>query len=460
MDEPLFARGFTITRAGDAPHADWIRREIGDWTLAHDTRVPFHSARSGTARVAVLGFALDTASWVDGQVAVRVAAAALGVGENAFLDVIDGWSGRHLIVWSRGGGQPHVMTDATGMRTCFFTRSGELMAASHAPLLARLAAAGRARYTFLRHPRFPRGIFHYPGRLTPWREVVFLTPNTALSLDGGDVRRVWPRAQLGERAVDEAAGIVTELTSGQMRFLVDTGRPVAVSLTGGLDSRTTLAASREVAGDLDFFTYCAPGNPANEDDLAVARTIADAAGITHRVIELPADSAGEDERIMRALAENTFLQHLFVLAAAYRREFSQETIHVRSNIAEVARRGLDKHGRDLPFTKPAHMARTWKGMRHDVESVAAFDEWADAVSFWEVEEIDLLELFHWEHRIQCWHGCLILESDIAFDTHAPLNSRVILETLLSVPLKDRRRASVFSTIIGNQWPEVAGIRRV
>ncbi len=457
MDDPLFARGFTLKRGPHAPRQGWTTREVGAWQLAHDDRVPFHSARSGSAEVAVLGLSLDTETWTDGQEAASRAAAALTKGEAEFFDVIDAWAGRHLICWSRDGAQPHVMTDAVGMRTCFFTRSGELMLASHAPLLAGMTRATRAQHSFVRSPRWRRAS-SYPGRITPWREIVFLTANTALALATGTVRRVWPRRPIVERSVDEAAERAAELISGQMKFLADSGRPLVVSLTGGIDSRTTLAAAREISDRIECFTYCAPGDPANEEDAEIAQAIAAALGLAHRIVTIEADSDKRDEETMRALQQGSFIEHLHWLAVAYRREFSQNTIHVRSNVAEVGQRRFDKEGRGMRFTSPAHIARTWNAMRDDVEAVAAFDEWTEAVGFWEVAEVDHLDLFHWEHRLSCWIGRLLLESDVAFDSHSVFNSRAVLEALLSVSTEDRRLARVFEAIIEAEWPALAEFR--
>lgn len=446
-----FARGFTLTQeSGRAPHANWIERNICGWVLAHDPRVSFRQATVGHASVSVLGMVIDTATWADEDAAVARAAEALDRSEDAFLDVTDCWAGRYLIVW-RKNGRVSVMTDATGMRTCFFTMEGPLQLASHCQVAARLAGLPRADLAFRRESR-RRVIraWYLPGRVTPWAGVVFLTPNIALDLGNRALRRVWPRRQLAQRSLDDATSRLAENLTGQMHWLTRSGRPIVVSLSGGLDSRTTLAASRFVASQFTFFTY------RSKADLRIASRIADTVGLRHIEVAIPPKLQPEDEIVRRNVLANSPLIHYPKAAVMYRRLFPSDALHVRSNVAGVGRQFFHEKGTDNKLKGPEDMAAVWRRMQDVPECVAAFEEWAKAVKFWDVSEVDRLDLFLWEHRLPCFQGCVLLESDVAFDTHTPFNCRTVLENMLSVPAYARREGVVFKLLIDGAWPEISG----
>lgn len=71
----------------------------------------------------------------------------------------------------------------------------------------------------------------------------------------------------------------------------------------------------------------------------------------------------------------------------------------------------------------------------------------------DVEGYEPLDLFYWEHRMVSWFNKVLLESDVAHDTHILVNSRVILRIMLSVPEPDRRSGRVLDHLVALAWPE-------
>jgi hypothetical protein len=455
-EDMLYARGFTLSRdPEERPHRAWRVHEIGGWFLSYDPRLDFSHGGAEESAVAVLGLAIDTDTWSDQDDTARHAASALERGEDELFDLLDAWAGRHLIVWSKGG-RVSVMTDATAMRTCFFNLEGELRVASHASLVAELAEAPRRDLPFAAHRRFRKGVHYFPGRITAWEGVVFLTANTVLDLESREVRRVWPRRSLPERSIEAAVEELSGRLPAQFEWLTATGRPVVVSITGGGDSRVTVAASRSEAEQLSYFTYYRRTSEVQVSDVRIASQIAATLGLRHIELPVPEDLGPSGEVTKEALQVNSFLSHFRAGAELYRRTFPAEAIHVRSNVAEVGRRFFEKSARAVPITHPKSMARVWRRMEDDADAVAAFAEWSDAVGFLDVAEVDPLDLFYWEHRMPCWHGSVVLESDVAFESHSLFNSRAVLENLLSVPQEARRKGELFTRFVATAWPELAG----
>lgn len=454
-EDRRLARGYLLSKDDRVtPHDGWLSRRVGSWQLWHDPRLTFASASTGTAWVAVLGFLVDTATWEDDHaVVLKDAAAALDRAEEELLARSDLWSGRFLLVYGRNG-RTRLATDATGMRSAFYNLEGPLAVSSHASLVYGDRTPRAKDHSFVHHPNFSRSVGSFPGRLTPWKDVVFLTANTVLDLETRQLVRVWPRSPLAVLDVETAADRVAENIRRQVDRLLLAGRSIVASLTAGLDSRVSLAATRQARRDITYFTYFRQENRVDRLDLRLAREIAAAMGISHESLEIPKDPDADGRATVRALGESSFLRHLPMAAEMYRRAFPPGSIHLRSNVSEIGRRFYDRSGKGVALAHATDMANVWKRMGDEVEAVAAFEEWSDAVAFWEVTEVDPLDLFYWEFRMPVWHGRLLLESDIAFDTYSLFNCREILATLLSVDEEARRNGTVYRAVIERLWPEL------
>ena len=465
---PRFARGFIVSVAAfEPPVQAWVSQEIAGLWISRALEVPLTMARSGGRFVVVIGHFVDTETWLSTEAAVSLAAEALARSEGELLDTTDAWSGRYVVIFGVETDR-HVMTDATGMRSVFYALDGSFILASHCRLVATLTGAGspilNARRTAVRAivpPRRRRLVVSLPGRSTPWPGVVYLTANMVLDIETRRLRRVFPRRPLGVLTTTAASALIAPRLRGQVDALVDSGRPVAISVTGGVDSRVTVAASRDVRDAVRYFTYRVRDVPGNDEDVAAASSIADAMRLPHGVVEVPPSiQPPELDAVMR---EATFLSHGRRIVAAYRAAFSPDTIHIRSNIGEVGRcyYRRSRAGAVMP-TSPtdisaSDLARLWAHGEASEPLVESFAEWMTATSFRGVQDIDALDLFYWEHRMSCWHSNVVLESDFAFDTHSLFNSRWVLERTLSVSIEDRCRGSVFRHLVAEMWPELAAL---
>jgi hypothetical protein len=369
------------------------------------------------------------------------------------------------------------MTDATGMRSAFYALDGPFVLASHARIVARESGAKSSPMVaaYREIVRVPQpisslgGAFRWlvgsgsrnlvmpmPGRCTPWSGVVLLTSNVALDIDTRTLERIFPRRPASQSTPAGAAALIAPRLRRQVTSLLDTGRPVAMSITAGVDSRVSLAASRDVHEAIQYFTYRRGERSA--EDVATASSIAEAFKLDHRVLEI--GPAAEPPALDVAIREATILSHGRALVTAYRLAFSADTIHIRSNIGEVGRCQYRRSA--AAWTVPAaaadisadDLAMLWAHRRVQGPVVEAFDDWMTATHFRDVVDLDPLDIFYWEHRMSCWHSNVVLESDFAFDTHVLFNSRWILERMLSIPAVGRCRGSLFRLLVREMWPEL------
>jgi len=320
--------------------------------------------------------------------------------------------------------------------------------------VAQTIGALRRSHDFTRKPEFKRGVRHYPGRITPYDDVVFLTANTRLELDSLRVERYFPTEDLPSRKTAEAA----KLAAAGMSTIVDLAirnRPTVQSLTAGLDSRVALACSRSVSNQICYFTFSRGRTPSQELDVEVASAIARSLGLRHVTIDRDEceRQVGEDE--LAEMRWNTFLGNAHRLALAYRRQFPDAMLHIRSNVGETGRSVfVQLYGR-IPELTISDMAHVWKGgLEDDPEGLRAFRDFHDAVAFEQIRNYEPLDMLHWEHRIGAWHASALNETDVAFGTISVYNAHFILDYLLSSPLQDRINGRLFHEIIDRAWPRL------
>ena len=460
---PRFARGFVLADGTlEPPVPGWLSERVHGLTLWRAPEVEVARTTCGDTFIALLGLFVDTEGWLPRDAALKAAATALARSESEFLDATDGWSGRYLVIYGDTTAR-QVMTDASGMRSAFYALDGPFVLASHARLVADIvqADAWPANPAFLELHRSGRQnlVLPRPGRTTPWAGVVMLPPNQVLDVEDRRLRRIFPRGPLPMLDPAGAAALVAPALRGQVLSLVATGRPVAMSLTGGLDSRVSLAASRPARHGIRYFTYRRQSRQATEWDVAQASEIAAELGLCYEVIHAPA--AGLARELAEEIKRATILSHGRAIVAAYRRTFRSDTIHVRSNVSGVGsafyrKAWLTDLPRDEKLVTPEMLARIWAHGRPTAQAlVDAFADWMDAIGFHEVEHIDPFDVVYWEHRLASWHANMLLESDFAFDTHVLFNARTILRTLAAVqPVEERRRRSALRLVVANLWPEL------
>lgn len=453
-----YVRGYFLTNQAPleiGPH--WRRMQLGDSTLSWDGRTPFATARLGGKQLVLIGRAfhldLNTASLRD--IATHLLRAHIA-GGSAYNDALYSLAGRYVVV-AHGAEGTYLQTDAAGMRTAYYARTGGTVA-SHAGLAAQLLRNEKASPfgvdKWFRQTNAPT----HPGRHTEYTEVYMLTPNTELNVATAEIHRIGPNPISRVLTAEEAAREVVPLMQKQLAALIREGRPL-MSLTAGLDTRTSLAVSFPMRRDITYFSYVAyrPGRESvSEPDMVFARDLCSDMNLDFQQVTVDGFlSQGPLSNVMKG---NSLRTHSPSIAAAYREQLPADSVHIRSNIYEIGRSFFrNASSKELPELTPREFAnRVIRNKQHASfeDGVAAFEDWIEAVEFGKQEDYDPYDLYYWELRMGRWLPAHQTESDIAHDTYTLVNCRRILELFLSVSLEDRLSAKVFDAIIGLTWPEL------
>ena len=415
-----------------------------------------------TAFVILVGYCFDLRSIERSEADIAMDLLRKGVGEgiDSMLADTDDLVGRYTAICFTGK-RWVVFNDAGAMRSTYFAEDAPIIA-SHSSIIGDLQ--GRAP----RRELFRHYCFGLPGNASPVEGVRVIPPNFELDLESRQLRRFWPRNPRIERPSKVLIGplveVLTRTAGGIARRY-----PPALSLTAGIDSRTTLACFQHVKATVTF-TYLA-GTDA-EVDASIAQKLAAGLGMQHRVLPLVENASGK--ALTAEVSSLVDFKHLPDLTACYRSAFGGGNfIHVRSNLGEIGRAFWRKH----PVMPKRFAATNWPDIatdrrraREPLRDVAVEYMREQMHAFIQLAGYDVSDprnpqllgydgwdLVYWEHRMATWHSQLLLGSDYVFDTAVIFNSRRALELLLSAPFAERLNSKLFHMTIEQLIPQVSDI---
>jgi hypothetical protein len=420
--------------------------------------------RSGSSFIAMIGYCIDLENpgSNEADIVSSLLHRALRDGVDAMLAHTDDLFGRFAAICHIGGDW-RVFADACATRTIYFAEDQPAIA-SHSTILGELVGAAPRMEIFQ----------HYwcalPGNASPCAGVRVLPANFTLDPATRKLRRFWPRSPRRQRSVcdviDEADAIL-----GRTATATASRWKPAISLTAGLDSRLSLSVFYG-AHDLVAFTYHRDAQ--DTADVEIAHRLCQRLGIPHRQLPLVARSQAESVyRLIEAIPDCTFDKHVAPIYLSAFPECNNAVIHVRSSLAEIGRAFWRYHP-GMPTTlDPSNwihvsLAKSTANMPKRAEAAAYLREemqrFFTTVGYDSVDQrspeimgYDVWDLAYMEHRMSTWHAQALSGSDMAFDTSILFNSRRLLELIMSVPLQDRRRATLFRQIIARRCPQIADI---
>ncbi|WP_413378288.1 hypothetical protein [Alkalihalobacillus sp. 1P02AB] len=460
FNELKYKRGYLLTDLHvEIPNSMWVKLNLGKFNLYYDPLNKLELSKYGEDWLVLLGYTIDVKNNTsDSCFIANKLLACLYKSDNEFYEYLDYLSGRHIIIYQLRG-KIKVLSDATGLKSIVYSMNQNVIA-SHVNIVKDLTRAKKdSKIKDEWKKEF--GGYYIPGHYTPYENIYFLTPNTYLDLETKKVIRFFPRENLNLKPVKEVAELISESVRKQFSILsIDFDKKIIFSLTAGMDSRTTLSLCKEITNEIDFFTYYKVFKEDKkrvkslEIDKHVVEDIVYNLGLKHSFLPLRVDEVENDfSDFVKIMSLNSLRPHNFKLAKFYYEKFSDESIHIRSNILEIGRyfyREKIKLPRELTSEG---MASCYSKNATDNKPIQdLFNEYSSHVNMKEIYNYDPYDILYWEYRMGIWHSQLLLESDVSHDTFIPFNSRHILKLFLSVSENHKKNYSVFKEITSSNWP--------
>lgn len=478
LKDKLFCRGFYFSNAkidmeGYPFYHQWNLYETDGCSLAVHPKQQFYVSKKQGTTLLFIGHAYDPiARQSDEQDILSCLNRLLGEDKERFWDKFDNLTGIFTLIIIRDH-KVYLVGDPTGMQTTFYSVRGDrFYISSHTNLLGDLLRLTWDPYVkeLVAYKFFPLLGNSLPGDITQFRSVKRLVPNHYVCFDTMGkkrVRRFFTPYKV-EGTVEELAEQAADILHTNMELISEKWRKPAISLTGGCDSKTTLACTKGLYDRFSYFSYVS--SKPERVDAEAARTICNSLGIDHTIYMIP-----EDDRCYTNLSEIDEI--LFWNSGGIRRSHANDVrkraffadtedfdVEVKSWASEIGRAYYSKrfHGR-MDFGNrptPRRCTTLYKFFLHNRKLVRqtdiVFARYLNRFFRQDRERpIPWQEQFFWEFRVPSWNGLVITgEHRYSYDITIPYNNRKLLTILLGVSIEERIEDVLYKKIRDDRNTEI------
>lgn len=457
MEENLkYPIGFLLTKYDFDNKYGWNQYKLQDnWDLYYSSTNEFTQSMINGNQIIVLGYFFDIR---DGEMEAKfiVDKLLMSIQESydQFLEELAYLSGRFLLILTHNG-EMKLFNDAAGLRNVCFHKYSDIIA-SHDSLVNEVTGNHLKQVYF--NPSEISFSYH-----TRYEFVEKLIPNMSLEINSKKLERYYPMKAYPVRSREEIRAELKYYLSETVKWLDQSGYKPILSLTGGGDSRTSLAILKPIVKRLETFTYLKDTSNANEytkktykNDESIVRSIVDNVNLNHMFFTI-STTEQVDSNIIQTIKHNVMSQHGLNLSYDYYKIFGHEKyMHLRStglfNVGKYIFPNASLKVTEWDIETIAKYVQKWTKIDDTQKNIEHLDHLLKHAQLQDFYNYNPLEILFISYRLIQWHSGVISESDIAFNTMLLLNSRRIVDLMLSYPIEDRIENKLFKDLIDELWP--------
>ena len=433
LDQLRFGKQFFITRSTISQSEFRVWKSVGldnQYCLYYHPELNIASVTTQSVKIIGLGHFLDPTRTQasDSEILSDLGQAAVGFAEleNALARL----GGRWALIATLGRAT-RIYHDAGGLKPVFYCGKAEqgMSVASQPALLAAIGIT-EPDYELRQQYEACAPQVSWPIYAIPYQGVTQLLPNHTLDVQTGKSIRYWPKEPIQSHPVDVLANSMANMLSSIIKAATYRRRCV-MSLTGGYDTRLLLACAYNCLDEIDFFTIKSPYTPYY--DLEIPRKIAKKKNLQYVIIEEETDDAYVD--ILGGNVGDMYHDPSISKAKSFA-VYVGDRFHLTGMTSELNRCYYYKNGMHPAALTADVLSRR---ARFDDNPIArrGIAKWLDeAPSHF---NINLLDLFYWEHRLGVWGSCGLTFREAIIDQIPPMNCREFIQLGLSSEVGDRRK---------------------
>lgn len=381
-----------------------------------------------------------------------------------FLDMLDLLAGRYVIL-IHDGNDTMIFPDATASRTTYYSINFNI-ASSHVHLLNDNISHNRKKYSQ------DIELLGITWDLSPYENIKSITPNTFVNFNTKIKKRFFPRKEnsFNKYNLNEKYSFIEKSMDIIFKYYTSRYKDVTLSLTGGEDSRFTLALAKSFHDDISSFTYTVKENIQFENSLYVDVTSLDQkivkqllnyVPLKHQFIFFDSEDFKLSNSINKILSKNRIVEHLPFLAPYYARIFHNrgDTINIRSSIFGLSRAHYNTMNRKSIIEEIEKSF--YYSMNKYKKNIVSYDIDLDKIFNYGISTLEYdtdfydfhkLDIYFWESRIGRWMPETLNETDNFFETLNIFNARSLIELSLSFNYYDRKSGFLFNELINRNLP--------
>ena len=365
----------------------------------------------------------------------------------------------HYVLFAIKGANGIVLNDVGGLKQVYYylDPKGQTWFTSHASILSKhlnlpfdeeaLHYTHSEKYKKKLEPWFPTDTSPYTG-------VKRLVPNHYLDINTLSQTRFWPVKKLKHYSLVEGTRQVGNLIkgaseAGHNRF------PVAVSLTGGYDSRVVLAGCRDFAQDIEVFTMIYRHLSEKSEDLLIASQIAREMNLKYHYFKCNQEIPTYFVNLYQQNTEGYKTDWMNLVYARYT-NIPQEKVVYKGNLAEAIRCDFWPDG-IYPVEVTVQTLVEASCLGNDPFIYNALEKWMREAESLEKYNYRLLDLFALEVEAGSWQAMSHSIFGIAHEEYSPFANRKLLDISLGVHKRYRSwpKIQFEQEIVKYLWPELA-----
>lgn len=482
--ENLFCRGYLVTDAKiecllEYPfYGLWQSIDLGDYSAYVHPEAKVFSCRAEDRYALLIGHAYDpeTGDINEERILERLLDADAR-GEKERNEIIDSLTGIFVVILIKGR---HFLAeqDCGGQKMLYYGIVQDHVVLTSIPQLAGdvFGLHWDKDIERLRKSKgYHRGSGFLPGDLSPYKELSRMGANTCLRYDekGFHVDRIYPKEIRRECASEEEKHALIEemyrIFSGNISLALKKWPRVSLSLTGGMDSKTSFACAKEHYKEL--FVYSFQSKESESMDAAAAKDICDAAGVEHHLYNIPEDPALiKDYDFLHSVIEHN-TSHLCKLHPNEIRKYiflrrqNDFDVEIKSDISEIGRAYLSRKylnvrlprvlsPRHLTIGQGRYFLEPW-AIRYSDNAYALFMKKTALTD--DINGYSMHDLTYWEVRMSAWAATALASQEYFHEITVPYNNRKLMDMFLSFPEEDRLIDIPHKLLMERGNPEIAAL---
>ncbi len=460
----LFRRQFLITPDPCGPLSHWQHKHVGPYHFyAHpDLELSTVMSADGNVTVTMMGYIIDPNFPERSNADLLNMIVNFANSVERISDYLCTVSGRFVLIV----GTPRetlLFHDPCGLRSVYYTKyEGKIFVGSQ-PLIFKYVMplkVGERYSSYSRSSYVKTHIEHWvPSGCSLFEGIEHLVPNHYLRLLTLEQIRYWPNRKLSQNRVNEALAEASDLLR-RLMLAANNRFKLALPLTAGWDSRILLGASKNISAAIYFYTLQYRDLHSKSNDIKIPVKLLQYLGLSHNLLDC---RKTVPEAFRKIYQRNVSLAHMDdwgKIAYGMIDTYPQERVCVKGNCSEIARCYYYKFGTHQPITSPDQIIALEDGWQTLPFVCDRISIWYDLTSHAATEaNMDILDLFYWEHRMGSWQAQSQLEWDIVQEAYTPYNHRGLLELMLGIPSELRCAPNYlfYKTMCKVLWPEVMGL---
>ncbi|WP_416729813.1 hypothetical protein [Fictibacillus sp. JL2B1089] len=429
---------------------------INGWEFYYSPKNEFVEFNTEDTQLVIIGYFFDVRN---GQLAeakiIHNLIKAADRSYDYFLEELSYLSGRYLLILSRND-ELKLFHDVSGLRAvCYHTELDII--ASHDSLVKEVANHYKCSQIYFKPSEIS---FSYNTR---YANILKLIPNMSYEVNARRLERYYPTKLYTQKTKFEIKEILKKYLYETVKWLQSSKYQPILSLTGGGDSRTSLAILKPIIHNIEMFTYMKDTSDSSEyakktfdKDKKIVSSLVENLNLNHRFFEISKDEE-INVQILKTIKHNVMSNHGLNLANDYYYLFGHKNyMHIRStalfNVGKYIFPNNTLKIKEWDLQSISKNVQKWTNIADNQKNMDHLEHLLKHAQLENWYNYNPLELLFVSYRLIQWHSGVVGESDIAFNTMLLLNSRSILDLLLAYPIEDRSKNKLFTELIDELWP--------